>query len=82
MSQIIITGEPRFEDIKMLYNMLPESDRRALKNYLLSQDNGTWEKEFDKLLYRFRAHSRSDDEIEQDVTNAIQGVRNAKNKGL
>lgn len=75
MSQIIITGTPRFEDVKFLVDMLPESDRRTLKNYLLSLDNGKWEKEFDELLSRFRNHSRSDEEIEQDVKNAIAGKR-------
>lgn len=83
MSQIIITGEPRFEDVKVLIDMLPESDRRALKNYLLELDNSTSEEEFSALLSRFRSHSRSDEEIEQDVRNAIEEVRNArKNSNL
>lgn len=83
MSQIIITGEPRFEDVKVLIDMLPESDRRALKNYLLKLDNSTSEEEFSALLSRFRSHSRSDEEIEQDVRNAIEEVRNArKNSNL
>jgi len=78
MSQIIITGTPRFEDVKFLVDLLPESDRRTLKNYLLSLDSGNWEEEFDKLLSRFRNHSRSDEEIEQDVKDAIKGARNAR----
>lgn len=78
MSQIIITGTPRYEDVKFLVDMLPESDRRTLKNYLLSLDNGNWEKEFDELLSRFRSHSRSDEKIEQDVKNAIKEARNAR----
>ncbi len=78
MSQIIITGTPLFEDVKFLVDLLPESDRRTLKNYLLSLDSGSWEEEFDKLLSRFRNHSRSDAEIEQDVKDAIKGARNAR----
>jgi hypothetical protein len=83
MNQIIINGTPRFEDVKFLVDMLPESDRRTLKNYLLSLDNGKWEKEFDGLLSRFRSHSRSDEEIEQDVKDAIKEARDArKNSGI
>jgi len=78
MSQIIITGDPRFEDVKILVDMLPGSDRRALKNYLLELDNGTSEEEFSALLSCFRSHSRSNEEIEQDVRNAIKKVRNAR----
>ena len=78
MSQIIITGEPQFEDVKILVDMLPRSDRLALKNYLLELDNGTSEKEFSALLSRFRNHPRSDKEIERDVRNAIKEVRDAK----
>ena len=78
MSQFIKTGTPRFEDVKFLVDLLPESDRRTLKNYLLSLDSGNWEEEFDKLLSRFRNHSRSDEEIEQDVKDAIKGARNAR----
>lgn len=78
MSQIIITGEPQFEDVKILIDMLPKSDQLALKNYLLELDNGTSEKEFSALLSRFRNHSRSDEQIEQDVRNAIKEVRDAK----
>lgn len=78
MSQIIITGEPQFEDVKILVDMLPRSDRLALKNYLLELDNGTSEKEFSALLSRLRNHSRSDEEIERDVRNAIKEVRDAK----
>jgi len=78
MSQIIVTGTPRFEDVKFLVDMLPESDRQALKNYLLAQDDGNWEKEFNELLSRFRGHSRSEEEIEQDVKEAIKEVRNAR----
>ena len=75
MSQIIITGTPLFEDVKFLVDLLPESDRRTLKNYLLSLDSGSWEEEFDKLLSRFRNHARSDEEIEQDVKDALEFVR-------
>ncbi|MBM3241400.1 hypothetical protein FJZ31_34400 [Candidatus Poribacteria bacterium] len=78
MSQIIIIGEPRFEDVKILVDMLPESDRLALRNYLLELYDGTSKEEFSALLSRFRSHSRSDEEIEQDVRNAIEEVRNAK----
>jgi hypothetical protein len=78
MSQIIITGKPTFEDVKLLVDMLPESDRRALKNYLSSLGDGEWEKKFEGLLSRFRAHGRSEEEIEKIVVRTIKEVRNAK----
>jgi hypothetical protein len=38
-------------------------------------NNDTSEKEISALLSQFRSHSRSDEEIEQDVRNAIKEVR-------
>lgn len=83
MSQIVITGNPQFEDLKILIDMLPESDRVALKQYLQSFEEKDWQQQFDRVLARFRNHNYSDQEIQDDVEQALKEVRSAKkNKSL
>lgn len=41
MSQIIITGTPRFEDVKFLVDMLPESDRQISYRKFVGFGNST-----------------------------------------
>lgn len=78
MSQIVITGTPQFEDLKVLVDMLPESDRVALKQYLQSFEETDWQQQFDQILARFKKHTYSEQEIKEDVEQAIKEVRSAK----
>ena len=78
MSQIVITGTPQFEDLKVLVDMLAESDRVALKQYLQSFEEKDWQQQFDRVLARFRNHNYSDQEIQEDVEQALREVRSAK----
>ena len=78
MSQIVITGTPQFEDLKILVDMLPESDRVALKQYLMGFEEKDWQNQFDQVLARFRNHNYSDPEIQEDVEQALKEVRSAK----
>jgi hypothetical protein len=75
MSQFIITGKPRFEDIIELIKLLPVSDRIALKNYLQDMDDPNHQEIFDQILARFRIHNFNNDEIKKDVENALKEVR-------
>ena len=75
MSQIIITGNPRFEDVKVLVEMLPKSDQLALRNYLVAQsdlDRTTKKKD---IIERFRTHILNEQQINQAVQDAIKDVR-------
>ena len=75
MSQIIITGNPRFEDVKLLVEMLPKSDQLALRNYLVAQsdlDRTTKKKD---IIERFRTHILNEQQINQAVQDAIKDVR-------
>lgn len=78
MSQIVITGTPQFEDLKVLIDMLSESDRVALKQYLQNFEEKDWQQQFDRILARFRNHNYSDQEIQEDVEQALKEVRSAK----
>ena len=78
MSQIIITGKPRFEDVKLLVEMLPPSDQLALKNYLLARDDLERLTRKKNLVTRFRSHTLNEQQINQAVQEAIEGVRHAK----
>jgi hypothetical protein len=78
MSQIVITGTPQFEDLKVLVDMLPESDRVALKQYLQSFEEKDWQQQFDQILARFRKHNYSEQEIKEDVEQVLKEVRSAK----
>jgi len=78
MSQIVITGTPQFEDLKVLIDMLPESDRVALKQYLQSSEEKDWQQQFDRILARFRNHNYNEQEIQEDVEQALREVRSAK----
>jgi|GEM_PF-4396354 len=80
MSQIVITGTPQFEDLKVLIDMLPESDRVALKHYLQSYEEKDWHEHFDRIFARFRNHNYSDQEIQTDVDPSIREVRSAKKR--
>ena len=75
MSQFIITGKPRFEDIIELIKLLPVSDRIALKNYLQDMVDPNHQEIFDQILARFRIHNFNNDEIKKDVENALKEVR-------
>jgi len=78
MSQIIITGNPRFEDVKLLVEMLPKSDQLALRNYLVAQsdlDRTTKKKD---IIERFRKHILNEQQINQAVQDAVKDVRHAK----
>ena len=78
MSQIIITGNPRFEDVKLLVEMLPKSDQLALRNYLVAQsdlDRTTKKKD---IIDRFRTHILDEQQINQAVQDAIRDVHHAK----
>ena len=80
MSQIIITGNPRFEDVKVLVEMLPKSDQLALRNYLVAQsdlDRTTKKKD---IIERFRTHILNEQQINQAVQDAIKDVRHAKSQ--
>ncbi len=75
MSQIIITGNPRFEDVKVLVEMLPKSDQLALRNYLAAQsdlDRTTKKKD---IIERFRTHMLNEQQINQAVQDAIKCLR-------
>ena len=75
MSQIIITGNPRFEDVKVLVEMLPKSDQLALRNYLVAQsdlDRTTKKKD---IIERFRTHILNEQQINQAVQDSIKDVR-------
>ncbi len=75
MSQIIITGDLRFEDVKLLVEMLPTSDQLALKNYLLVRDNLDRTTRKKNLIDRFRSHTLNEQQIDQAVKDAIEEVR-------
>jgi len=78
MSQIVITGTPQFEDLKVLVDMLPESDRVALKQYLQGFEEKDWQQQFDRILARFRNHNYGNQEIHEDVEQALKEARSAK----
>jgi len=82
MSQIILTGNPQFEDIVELIKLLPESDRIALKHYLQDMDDQKHQEKFDQILVRFRKHDFNNDEIKKDVENALIEVRGLKNEKI
>lgn len=80
MSQIIITGNPRFEDVKVLVEMLPKSDQLALRNYLVAQsdlDRTTKKKD---IIERFRTHILNEQQVNQAVQDAVKDVRHAKSQ--
>ena len=78
MSQITITGNPTFEGIKYLVEMLPKGDRNALRNYLTLPDAEGSEKELDEVISRFRAHGHTEQEMEDAVVRAMRQVRDTK----
>ena len=78
MSQIIMTGNPTFEDVKYLVDMLPEGDRIALRHYLTSSDAEDREKEFDEVISRFRTHGHTEQEVAEAVAETIRKVRDGK----
>ncbi len=78
MSQIIITGAPRFEDVKLLVEMLPPSDQLALKNYLLTREDLDRTTKKKNLIARFRSHTLNEQQIDRAVQDAIEEARHAK----
>ncbi len=77
MSQIIITDKPKFENLIVLADMLPKSDRIALKPYLQRIDDQEQEQRFDEILARFRCHDYNEKEIKDDLERIIIEVRSS-----
>ena len=75
MSQIIITGNPRFEDVKVLVEMLPKSDQLVLRNYLVAQSDLDHTIKKKDIIERFRTHILNEQQINQAVQDAIKNVR-------
>lgn len=78
MSQIIITGDPTYEDVRYLVDLLPKGDRNALRNYLTSPEAEDLDKELDEVVSRFRTHGHTEQEVEEAVVRTIKQVRNDK----
>lgn len=80
MSQIIITGNPRFEDVKLSVEMLPKSDQLALRNYLVAQSDLDRTIKKKDIIDRFRTHRLNEQQINQAVQDAIRDVHHAKSQ--